>query len=406
MSNAVIVEKFPLLGKRKDALERTISYLKANKTIIRDILTEVSPYQTAEDEINTSIKVLENAFNEMDKYKPPTLSSMSVFMPSNVLLYSYVLYLLIPSLYIHRIDFRGSNQVISQVRRIHQLLSSVHELPIHLLELPHREYIKESALKADLVAFTGTYKNAEDIKSQLHDEQMFVFFGQGVNPFIITEEANLNKAVDDLITVRTFNSGQDCMGPDVVYIPDTRKEEFLSLLESRLADMRYGENQNQSAEYGPIYYGSAVNLVSSHLNEFNKYIYFGGEIDYRTKVIRPTVLLSRIEDNVPIKEFFSPIFNIVTYDTLKELKTLFRTAYFRQRAMGATFYGDEESDLIEFLQKKHTVSVNETLLDIEDGNEPFGGYGPMANYISYKNKLFIQPVLLSKVLQDLWQVEQ
>lgn len=406
MNNAVVVERVPLHGKRKDALIRTISYLKTNKTIIRDILTEVSPYQTAEDEINTSIKVLENAFKEVEKYKPPTLSSMSVFMPSNVLLYSYVLYLLIPSLYVKRIEFRGSNQVISQVSKIHQLLSSVHGLPIHMLELPHGEYIKESAMKADLVAFTGTYKNAEDIKSQLHDEQMFVFFGQGVNPFILTEEADLKKAVDDLITIRTFNSGQDCMGPDVIYIPETRRDECLFLLESRLTSMRFGENQNQSAEYGPIYYGSAVNLVSTHLNEFNKYIYFGGEIDYRTKVIHPTVLLSRIEDNVPIKEFFSPIFNIVTYDSIKQLKTLFRTAYFRQRAMGATFYGDVESDMIEFLQKKHTVSVNETLLDIEDGNEPFGGYGPMANYISYRKQQFIQPVLLSKVLQDHWQVEQ
>lgn len=111
-----------LLEQRKKTIEDVITYLKENKSSVRKILTEISTYQTAEDEIDTSIRVLENAYREVKLNKPKTLNKMTVFMPSNVILYSYVLYLLIPSLYVNEIEFRSSSLVIDQLRRLHKLL--------------------------------------------------------------------------------------------------------------------------------------------------------------------------------------------------------------------------------------------------------------------------------------------
>ncbi|RRN69536.1 aldehyde dehydrogenase [Peribacillus simplex] len=407
MPNTVITERAPaLIEKRRGAIQQTISYMKINREALRDILTEVSTFQTAEEEIDTAIHVLENAFKEVETHRPPVISSMSVFMPSNVLLYSYVLYLLIPSLYVEKIEFRGSSQVIDQVRKLHKVLYPIHGLPIEMLELSHRKFMKESALLANAVVFTGSYQNAENIKFQLSREQLFVFFGHGVNPFILEEHADIAKSVRDVITIRTFNSGQDCMGPDVIYVPAVLQRNFLSLLESGLKELKFGGNQDPSAEYGPIHYSSAVDIVASHLNQFHEFIHFGGHIDYRSKVIHPTILYSTLQDELPIKEFFSPIFNVVVYDSLEELKTVLNSGYFRERAMGASFYGNKKSSFIEFLKRKHTVSINGNLLDIENGNEEFGGYGPMANYISYQKQLHIQPLLLSKVLRDHWEEEE
>ena len=93
--------------------------------------------------------------------------------------------------------------------------------------------------------------------------------------------------------------------------------------------------------------------------------------------------------------------NVIHYQTADELKDTFKKGYFIERAMGASIYGDDVQKLYQVLSRKHLVSVNETLFDIEDGNKPFGGYGPMANYVSYKKELHIKPILLSKMVSEL-----
>jgi hypothetical protein len=67
--------------------------------------------------------------------------------------------------------------------------------------------------------------------------------------------------------------------------------------------------------------------------------------------------------------------------------------------MAATVYG-AMPDTVEKLRKRHTVSVNETLMEIENGNRPFGGKGIRANYVSLGKKRHAEPLLLSKAIAD------
>ncbi|MBV6682542.1 aldehyde dehydrogenase family protein [Bacillus sp. JRC01] len=404
MVNVNILERnSSLMERRRSSIEKTIEFIKRNRSDIRDILTEVSTYRTAEEEIDSSIKTLEKGYDEVRRNQPPDIDRMSVFMPSNVLLYSYVLYLLIPSYYTKEIEFRSSSMVSPQAKRLHDLLKKVHELPITLLELSHRKYIKESAMKSDVVVFTGTYQNAENIKFQLSDDQLFVYFGQGVNPFILTESAYIEHSAEDLIAARMFNSGQDCMGPDAIYVHRSISDAFIHELLAKVKQLKYGSNLDLTADYGKIHYTSTLESVGQYLNQHSAFIRHGGTIDYHQKVLQPTVLVSHITDKLPIDEYFSPIFNVIIYDQDEQLKSTLQEGYFLERAMGASLYcGDGSDELLSYLQKKHVVSVNQTLFEIEDGNSPFGGYGPMANYASYRGELHIHPLLLSKVLHDLW----
>lgn len=392
-----------LIETRKEAFEKTIQYIKENRSTIREILSEISTYRTADEEIDTSIRVLENGLEEVRFHQPPITDKMSVFMPSNVILYSYVLYLLIPSLYVKKLEFRSSSLVIDQVRKLHHLLKEVHNLPIELLELSHRKYIKHSALEANTVVFTGTYVNAEEIKFQLSKNQVFVFFGQGVNPFIVGETAKVDEAVKDLIKVRMYNTGQDCMGPDAIYVHESISEEFSEKLTSSLLSLKFGLNTDPESDYGKIHYTSTLETVAQYLNKNSEFIIHGGSIDYRNKVMEPTILSSSIKQKIEIDEFFSPIFNIIIYQNNEELKQNLQKGYFMERALGASVYGTNEDSLIQYLEKKHTVSVNQTLFDIEDGNKPFGGFGPRANYVSYQNNLYIKPQLLSMILSEYWK---
>ncbi|WP_137791860.1 aldehyde dehydrogenase family protein [Bacillus sp. E(2018)] len=403
---SVLDRRTSLMEVRKETLDRTIEYMENNRKAIEDILLEISTYRTVEEEFETAIRTLKKGYMEVEMNQPPTINKMSVFMPSNLILYSYVLYLLIPSYYTKEIEFRSSNQVIDQVRRLHDLLKQAHELPITLLELSHRQYMKRSALEAEVVVFTGTYQNAEQIKSQFRNEQMFIYFGQGVNPFILLETADIEKAVHDLIQARMFNTGQDCMGPDVVYVPVNVRKEFTDYLVNSLKNLKFGDNQDPFADYGKMFYTSTLESIGEYLNQHSQFIEHGGTIDFWNKVIEPTVITSSLKDNLEIEEFFSPIFNVVTYEEVDELKKIVQESYFRERAMGASVYGTDDNGLVDVLRRKHVVSINETLFAIENGNEPFGGYGPMANYVYYKNQLHIKPLLISNVLRELWSSEE
>lgn len=51
---------------------------------------------------------------------------------------------------------------------------------------------------------------------------------------------------------------------------------------------------------------------------------------------------------------------------------------------------------MKVLSKYHQTCVNHTLLDAEDGNRPFGGFGMRANYVSYGGERRAEPLLMSQ----------
>jgi aldehyde dehydrogenase (NAD+) len=306
---------------------------------------------------------------------------------------------MIPSLYTARIEFRPATVVAEQIQQLHQMLSPVHQLPITLQSVSQRVFMEKCVESAKIVLFTGAYANAERIKTHINsNRQMYVFLGQGVNPIIITETADLDEAVTGVITARLFNTGQDCMGPDVIFVQQGVARPFLDTLGDKLVGLTFGSRKDPNADYSPIYYSSTIEVISQYMSRNGRYISYGGAIDYAKKKIEPTVLFSSLRDKPEIIEFFGPVFNVVSYDDEEALKYELSQNFYRERAMGASLYGG--GSLIDFLKLHHSVSVNATLFEIEDGNKPFGGYGPMANYVYCNKQLKAEPILLSQIVSD------
>lgn len=379
-------------------IEHLRQFLMEYRNEVLDILTDVASYSSAEEELEAAIKALKGAELEVETQQPHAMEQMAVFMPSNIILYSYVLYLVIPSLYAKQISFRPASYVTEQLARLHALLAPVHELHLHIQCVSQRVFVEESVQSANVVVFTGAYANAEKIKAQLQGNQVFIFFGQGVNPFIVSESADIDAAVQDLVKVRMFNTGQDCMGPDAIFVQQPVTERFLHTLYGQLQKLVFGSRKDPTADYCPIYYPSTLDIVSKYFISNGQFIRFGGVIDYLHQRIEPTVLYSSVACKPEIVEFFGPIFNVVSYSDEDVLRDELDKDFYKRRAMGASVYGSER--LADFLRPRHTVSVNSTLFDIEDGNSPFGGYGSMANYAYYQGEMKIAPILISQVVSN------
>ncbi|WP_238496314.1 aldehyde dehydrogenase family protein [Streptosporangium soli] len=392
------LERVPF-PERIAGLRRLADYLHTDAGAVVDILTEISDYKSVEMEVEGALHTLAGAVEEVIRNGPPKKDSLAVFMSSNVLLNSYVLYLMVPSLYVEHIVVRPSTQVAEQTWRLHELLAPVHGLPIEMTSLSQRKFREGPVAEADVVVFTGTYQNAEIIRADLSPHQIFLLFGQGANPFIVAPGADIDLASEDAIRIRMLNSGQDCFGPDVFFIHEPDAPRFVEALLKRLSALTFGEYDDPEADYGPMCYPSAVVAAAEFLQDNDRHIIYGGQIDFRTRQIQPTVLLRSMKGEMALSELFSPVFNLVTYTDLAQVYERLATGYYQDRAMGAMVYGDAP-ELVEHLSKRHMVAVDETLLDIDDGNQAFGGCGIMANYVSFQKKRVAKPLLISQVVAE------
>jgi acyl-coenzyme A synthetase/AMP-(fatty) acid ligase/acyl-CoA reductase-like NAD-dependent aldehyde dehydrogenase len=384
---------------RITALQDLVGLLTERRAEVLRILTEVSNHRTASDEIDSAIEALEGAVAEVIRYGPPAVDRISVLMPSNIPLYGYILYLVIPTLYSRSVVFRPSRSIAAQTTKLHELLSAEHGLPIVLDSSGQREFMATHGPRSDVLVFTGTYDNAEQVRAELPRTTLFLFFGQGVNPFIVGADADLDAAVDGLIQVRMLNSGQDCFGPDVVFVDAAVSARFLNLLCRRVEALRYGRLDDAGADYGPMFYQEAFESTLDYLRTRRELLAAGSQIDFMSAHLRPTVLIHPTDTTFLPPELFAPVFNVVPFTNTEWLHGMLTHAYYAERAMAATVYGTMP-DTVEKLRKRHTVSVDETLMAIESGNRPFGGKGIRANYAALGRKRHAEPLLLSKAIAD------
>ncbi|MGI5368446.1 aldehyde dehydrogenase family protein [Streptomyces iakyrus] len=386
-------------GDRITVLQDVARLLSERRSEILGILTEVCNHRTATDEIDASIEALEGAVAEVSRYGPQAVGQTGVLMPSNIPLYGYILYVVIPSLYSQKVVFRPSRMIDAQTRALHKLIGTVHELPLVLDDSGQREFMENVGTKSDVLVFTGSYENAETIREQLPRDTVFCFFGQGINPFVVGADADLGKAVDGLVKVRMLNSGQDCFGPDVVFVHTSVSAQFCNLLSRRVEALRLGTPHDATADYSAMFYDEAFASTLDYLCEKREFIAAGGRIDVVDRHVRPTVLIHPTDDPFLPPEMFAPVFNVVPYSSEEWLNELLRHPYYAERAMAATVFGSLP-DTVGALRERHMVSVDETLIDIESGNHPFGGRGIRANYISVGRKRHTEPLLLSKAVAD------
>lgn len=392
-------------GGRVAALAAARDLIASERSAVHAVLTEISTGAAATYEIGAALSTLDGAVAEVARHRPSRLSLSTVFMPSNMLLYSYVLYLLVPSLFVDRSVFRPSRQVRDQTAALHELLAPAHQLPIELADVSQRAFLRDPVPLADLVVFTGRYTNAAEIASQLGGEQLFLFFGQGTNPVVVCADADLPAAIDGTVGIRLFNSGQDCLGPDVVFVPEPLLDTFLDGLVGRLDRLRFGGYRDPAADYGPICYDGALADAAQVLHRFRDRIVAGGTVDFRSRRVTPTVLVSRLGAEPEPTEFFAPVFNVVSYPDERALRLALTATGYADRALGASVYGDAggTGELTAALRRRHTVTVDSTLTAVDDGNQPFGGWGPLANYVSYRGRRQPQPILISQAVAEHWR---
>src|SRR5579885_3004375 len=384
-------------------LHEILALLASQADNFVEALTEIASYRSAHDEIARSMKALAGASLELEQHRPEPLEQLMVFHPSDNVLYSYILYAVIPSLYSRSILLRPSSRAVRPVQRIYELISSRVDLPITVTMVSQRSFAARLP-EAEVIVFTGTQERAQSIADQLAPEQLFLFFGSGFNPLVIGPAADLDLALRGTLRARLYNSGQDCLCPDVIFVAESICDRFVAQLLEELAQVQlHTERGSKGAEVVPLYYDDILPRVIPYLEQWREHIVAGGSVDPQKRLMTPTVLVSPLGQHPKEVELFAPIFNIVRYRAVEDVYALLTADHGIEHAMYLCNYG--ELGLTRELEPPYLLCYNEIPLDVEDGNRPFGGYGTWAGFVQSAGRRIGRPLLISAEVTN-WQRER
>ncbi|HVT78665.1 MAG TPA: aldehyde dehydrogenase family protein, partial [Acidimicrobiales bacterium] len=299
-------------------------YLERHRHAIVHVLRQCESHETAVNEVNNSIDTLRNLHRELAHLRKAGLDSVAVFLPINLPLYSLILFAAVPSLMARRVDVRLPASTPGWLRQVAVAARLEDFFPrVHLHEATRRQFIDVVASRAQAVIFTGRYESAEQVRNQCSNS-VFLFEGSGVNPVVIGAQARLTpEVVDNVVTARVFNSGQDCAAPDVFLVHLSKLDEFVASVADRIESLRAGSYDDPQVRIGTILNRRPLKDLAARLASLAPDTIIGGTVDVKSGLVDPTVIVRPLSEHDFVTEFFAPIFYVLVYESDEELAAFF-----------------------------------------------------------------------------------
>ncbi|WP_227938332.1 NAD-dependent succinate-semialdehyde dehydrogenase [Alkalihalobacillus deserti] len=147
----------------------------------------------------------------------------------------------------------------------------------------------------------------------------------GHAPFIVMDDANIDKAVSGVINSKFRNAGQTCICTNRIYVHESIEKEFIDQLVSQVSNLRVGDGMNVETDIGPLIDRAAIDTVIQQIEDAKNKgakIEFGGKKleDENGSFFEPTVLSNVTDEMVcMLEETFGPLAPITTFKTEEEV---------------------------------------------------------------------------------------
>ena len=145
----------------------------------------------------------------------------------------------------------------------------------------------------------------------------------GNAPFVVFEDADLDKAVEGVLLAKFRNIGQACTAANRIIVHDSVADEFVRRVGEKVAAMKIGRGADEGNDIGALVDDKAVantaRLVQDAV-ETGATIVTGGEtIDGPGNFFQPTVI-DRLSPQAAImrEEIFGPVLGVVRFTTEDE----------------------------------------------------------------------------------------
>lgn len=143
----------------------------------------------------------------------------------------------------------------------------------------------------------------------------------GHAPVIVMEDADLDKAVEGVLTSKFRNAGQTCVCSNRIYVHESIQEVFTSKLVEKVQELRVGDGLEEGVDIGPLIDKAAIEKVNRHISdalEKGAKVETGGEL-VKDLFFAPTVITNVKDDMICMtEETFGPLAPVTTFKTEEE----------------------------------------------------------------------------------------
>lgn len=239
-------------------------------------------------------------------------------------------------------------------------------LPEGVLQIIHGEDDQGKALVAgdvNMIAFTGSKNAGQHIMAAAAPglKRLILELGSK-DPCIVLEGADLEKAASFVSNNSMRNCGQVCVSTERIYVQDTIKEEFVSLLTEKVKEFKVGDCLADDSTIGPMVMNEQKVHVLTQIEDAKskgaKVLL--GDTPLEGNFIQPTILDELNHDmDIMMIETFGPVACIQSIETAQEAIDL---ANDTEYGLGAVIFGEEET--VRKLSRQLTagmVGVNKSL---------------------------------------------
>lgn len=248
-----------------------------------------------------------------------------------------------------------------------------------------------SALPFDHLIFTGATSIGRHILRAAADNLTPVTLELGgKSPVIISEQYDLQTAAERIINGKILNSGQVCLSPDYVFVPEAKLEQLVEAMMSHLSTL-FPNNLRDNPDFTSVVNERHQQRLQSYLQEardqgadvreFNPAKEDFAEQQGAHKLPLALIINPADELKVSQDELFGPLLCIRSYQTVADCIDYINA---RPRPLALYYFGTDQAEQRHILD--HTVSgavtINDVIFHVSCEDLPFGGVGPsgMGNY--------------------------
>ncbi|KAL2546915.1 Aldehyde dehydrogenase family 2 member B7 [Forsythia ovata] len=259
-----------------------------------------------------------------------------------------------------------------------------------------------SHMDVDKVAFTGSTETGKvilELAAKSNLKHVTLELG-GKSPFIVCEDADVDKAVEQAHSALFFNQGQCCCAGSRTFVHEKIYDEFVEKAKARAMKRTVGDPFKSGTEQGPqidaVQFKKILKYIRSGTESGAKLETGGDKLGTKGYYIQPTVF-SNVKDDMLIakEEIFGPVQSILKFKDLDEVIQRANNTRYGLAAGVFTQNLDTANTLMRAL-RAGTVWIN--CFDVFDATIPFGGYkmsgqGREKGEYSLKNYLQVKAVV-------------
>lgn len=235
--------------------------------------------------------------------------------------------------------------------------------------------IADSRINA--VTFTGSTRTGRKVAAMAgaHLKKCVLELG-GSDPYIILEDADLERSIDICIKARFINGGQSCIAAKRFFIHQRRYEEFKERVKNKINAIRVGAPLKEATEVGPMAEARFRTQVMQQLAssiEMGAQVLTGGQIiDGPGFFMQPTLVeVTDMNSALMSEEVFGPVMPIKKVESDEQaIELANQTEY----GLGAAIFSKNQERAWRIAVEKlncGVVAINGMVSS--DPRVPFGG---------------------------------